>query len=87
MNFFFNRKFYEESRSQYENTLKRILEVKHEIDGLTHKVEIMQTNINDLRGKFNRKLYKLTPEEEKALETPRKPQETQSLNTFNPFSI
>lgn len=66
---------------EYEDLLKRLLEVKHEISALDARFEALQTNYNDLRGKFNRKLNIIKEEEEKDA----KSTEAQPLNTFNPF--
>jgi predicted transcriptional regulator len=71
--------------ADYEALLKKILEVKHEIESVKAKCDKLETNYDDLRGKFNRKLYKMTPDEEEASKPLKKGQETQILNTFNPF--
>jgi predicted transcriptional regulator len=65
---------------EYETLLRRLLEVKHEISALNSKFEALQTNYNDLRGKFNRKLNIIKDQEGDHTET-------QLLNTLNPFKI
>ena len=62
----------------YEALLKRIAEVKHEIEEVKSKCAALETNYNDLRGKFNRKLNILKEQEEDDAIP-------QSLNTFSPF--
>jgi archaellum component FlaC len=49
---------------EYERVNKRIIELRHEIEELAIKYKILETNYNNLRGNFNRKLNKLKEEEE-----------------------
>jgi len=66
--------------SEYESLLKRLLEVKHDISSLRAEFEALNTNYNDLRGKFNRKLNYIKEQEEED-------SKQQVLNSFNPFKL
>ncbi len=63
---------------EYEKILNRISEIKHQIEEVKTKCELLETNYNDLRGKFNRKLSILKEEMDQ-------PEIPKSLNTFSPF--
>lgn len=65
---------------EYEYLLLKIAELRSEVGDLKTNYRIIETNMDDLRGKFNRKLYQMQPkEEENSGKMP------QSLNSFNPF--
>lgn len=52
-----------ESNTQTDKLLFLIKELTLELDILKNKFKIMETNYNDLRGKFNRKLSPLQKQE------------------------
>lgn len=65
---------------EYEYLLLKIAELRSEVGDLKTNYRIIETNMDDLRGKFNRKLYQMAPKEEE-----NKDKMPQSLNSFNPF--
>ena len=66
---------------EYNKVLKKIGGLEADVFQLAAKYEALNTSYNDLRGKFNRKLYPLKKEEEE-----KQQDETESnLKTFNPF--
>jgi len=56
---------------EYEKLTKRIIEIQGDISELKNIVRILETNYNNLRGNFNRKLLGVKKEEV---------DETQSIN-------
>jgi len=63
--------------SEYETCLKRILEGNTRIESLIAKVNALETDVANLRGKFNARLTKIKTEEQKEQEE----QQTQQINT------
>lgn len=57
---------------EYEHVLKRILEINTRIGVCESKIEILKTEMDNLRGNFNRKLKGIKEEEQK---------ETQEINS------
>lgn len=66
-------------QQSYESITNRIADFVVENRVLSQKVASIQTEIDELRGRFNRKLKGLQAEEVK--EEPK----TQDLNRFSPF--
>jgi len=60
---------------EYEKLSKRFIETASIVEELQNKFKILETNYNDLRGKFNRKLSGIKKEE---LEEDK--EETQTIN-------
>jgi flagellar biosynthesis chaperone FliJ len=50
---FWNKKI---NSDEYEKLAKKITEMSEEISTVSNNLKILETNYNDLRGKFNRKL-------------------------------
>jgi len=50
---------------EYEKCLNRIAELHSELELFKAKLKVLETNYDDLRGKFNRKLNTIKAEEEK----------------------
>ena len=53
---------------EYEKLVKRIIELNGFYEQLKTKIEILNTNYDNLRGNFNRKLSGIKLEEEKKTE-------------------
>lgn len=54
---------------EYEALLKRVVSLSAITEELHNKFKILETNYNDLRGKFNRKLSGMKKEETEEEET------------------
>lgn len=50
---------------EYERTSKRIIELHSRVEELQNKIAVLQTNYDNLRGQFNRKLSGLKEEDKK----------------------
>lgn len=50
--------------SEYEYVLKRIAEINQNVEKLSAELKGLQTNYDNLRGQFNRKLSGIKKEEE-----------------------
>jgi len=61
------------STEEYEKCLKRFIEIDSRIGILENKFKLLQTDYENLRGNFNRKLKGLKEEEQK--------EETKEINT------
>jgi len=48
--------------AEYEDLLVRFVKISKEVELLTNKFEIFKIGLDDLRGKFSRKLKGLEPE-------------------------
>lgn len=66
------------SSNEYETVLKRIADCKHEIEAVKAQLAALQTNYDNLRGQFNRKLSVIRKEEQAN-------EEQKDLNNLNPF--
>lgn len=53
---------------EYEKIVKRLIDIDARMEDLSVKYKILETNYNDLRGKFNRKLSGLKKEDEQVEE-------------------
>jgi len=64
--------------AEYDDVLKKISALNHSLEEMKTKFVVLETNYNDLRGKFNRKLNIIKDQERE--------DEPQSLNKpFSPF--
>jgi predicted nuclease with TOPRIM domain len=63
---------------EYEKLSKRIVELSSICEELQNKFKILETNYNDLRGKFNRKLSGIKKEEANGEELGQ--EETKTIN-------
>lgn len=52
--------------AEYDGILKRLSELRAEINNLSSDVKTLQTDLDNLRGNFNRKLRGIKEEEQKA---------------------
>lgn len=78
---FWQKRQIELKSTEYEEVVKRIVKIAGEVDGIGYKITKLETEIADLRGRFNAKLNKLKKEEEE--EDPLQPK---NLNKpFSPF--
>lgn len=50
---------------EYERASKRIIELHSRVEELQNKIAVLQTNYDNLRGQFNRKLSGIKEEEKK----------------------
>jgi len=66
---------------EYEQCLKRISELSAEIKMLNVKIEILQTDCSNLRGRFNQRLKSIGEGE-----IP-KPEQPKEINTTEPLFI
>jgi hypothetical protein len=53
---------------EYEKLLNKISDLAWEVAQVKNKIEVLNTNYNDLRGKFNRKLNILQKEQQEDAE-------------------
>jgi len=70
----------EVNSTEYETILKKISDTRHEIELVKGQLAALQTNYDNLRGQFNRKLKGLAKEEEEGTKT-------EYLNTGIPFQM
>lgn len=54
---------------EYERISRRFTEVVAIVEELQNKFKILETNYNNLRGNFNRKLSKIKEEEKEEMQT------------------
>ena len=66
------------SSDEYERLVKKFSDYDARIRILDTQLEIFKTNLDDLRGKFNRKLKGLQAEEPK--EEPKEEKKTETIN-------
>lgn len=64
------------SAAAIEDLLLKLSSLKFEVQEVANKTKILETGLDDLRGKFNRKLSKIANEEAQKQEIP------QNINTF-----
>jgi len=72
---FWKKRESEISSIEYERVFRKMTELNYKIDEVISKVKALETNYDNLRGKFNRQLGMLKPEEPQG----------EDLNTGIPF--
>lgn len=63
---------------EYESISKKVTQLSSTIEELSVKFKVLETNYNDLRGKFNRKLSGIKKEE--AIQEDIAQEETKTIN-------
>lgn len=61
--------------AEYETISKKIVELNERVEILSHKLSVLQTSMDNLRGNFNRKLKGLKKDEQEEEE-----EETKDIN-------
>lgn len=65
MNLWFGKKQEKLNSEEYEKLFKKMVEVEGDVNSLQSKFKALETNYDNLRGQFNRKLSGIRKEEAK----------------------
>lgn len=63
---------------EYETLLKKLSELRHDVEQVKSELKALVTNYDNLRGQFNRKLSYIKNQEQGE-------EQTKDLNSLNPF--